>query len=77
MRNVSLYRLAPGRRLEEPASRFEDPQFQQLPRVIPLVHRVRDVESLVTLESNEVRPECRGGRGGERRLADAGLPFQE
>src|SRR5919106_748207 len=38
---------------------------QQLARVVPLVHRVRDVESLVALEPDQVRAE--GGREEERR----------
>ena len=72
-----VVQLAAGRRLEKSASRFENPELQQLPRVVPLVDGMRDVESLVALESKEVGVERRCGGRGQRRLPDACLPFEK
>ncbi len=51
--------------------------MQQLARVVPLVHGVRDVETLVALEADQ--PGARGDREGLRRLglADARLALEE
>ena len=59
------------------AGGIEDAQLQQLPRVVPLVDGVADVEALVALQPNQVGAERRGRRGGQRGLADAGLAFQK
>ena len=65
------------RRAIDPAARLEDAQLEQLPRIVPLVDRVADVQPLVALQADEIGPE--GGRRGrgQRRLADAGFPFEE
>ena len=50
---------------------------EQLPRVVPLVDGMRDVEALVALEPDQARPE--DGREGFRRLGlpDPGLALEE
>ncbi len=55
----------------------EDSQLEQLTRVIPFVQRVTDVEAFVALKTDEIGVERRGGRGGERSLADARLTFEK
>jgi hypothetical protein len=50
---------------------------QQLPRVVPLVDGVGDVEALVALEPDQARLESGGERLGRLRLADPGLPLEQ
>jgi hypothetical protein len=38
---------------------------------------VTDVQSLITLQPNQIGVECRRHRTGQRRLADAGLALEE
>src|SRR5262249_9468346 len=57
--------------------RIEDAELEQLPRIVPFVQRVTDVEPLVALQADQIGPERRSQRPGERRLPDAGLSFEE
>jgi hypothetical protein len=57
--------------------RVEDAQLQQLPRVVPLVDRVADVEPLVALQANQVGAKRGGRRRRQRCLANASLALQE
>ena len=50
---------------------------QQLPRVVPLVDRVRDVQALVALEPDQPRAERLRDRLRSLRLADARLAFEQ
>ncbi len=52
-------------------SRLGRPDVQQLPRVVPLVHGVRDVEALVALQADHARAECLRDRLRGLGLADA------
>ena len=61
----------------ERVGRVEDPQLEQLTRVVPLVERVPDVEALVALKADQVGVERGGHRGGQRGLADARLALEE
>jgi hypothetical protein len=56
---------------------LEHAQLHELPCVVPLVDRVRDVEALVALQPDEVGVERRGQRARECRLADAGFALEE
>ena len=59
------------------AGGVEDAQFEDLPRVVPFVDRVADIQAFVALQANQVGIEC-GGRGrGERRLANPGFALEE
>ena len=69
--------LATGARAVDRAGGLEDAQLEELPRVVPLVHGVRDVETLIALESDEIGTERRGNGAGERGLADAGFALEE
>jgi hypothetical protein len=53
------------------------PDVEELTWVVPLVHRVRDVETLVALQANEPRVAGRRERLRGLRLADARLAFEE
>ena len=77
IRNASLYssRLRAG--AVQRAGGLEDAQLEELPRVVPLVDRVRDVEPFVALQPDQIGLERGGDRAGERRLADAGLAFEK
>ena len=59
------------------APRLHQPYLQQLARMVPLVHRVVDVQTLVALQANQVGLQSRRQRPGNLRLANAGLAFQE
>ena len=59
------------------APRLHEPDLQQLPRVVPLVHRVVHVQSLIALQADEVGVESGGQRAGDFGFADAGLAFQK
>ena len=50
--------------------RLREPDLDELPRVVPLVDRVRDVEALVALEADEL-----GVEGGREHLGDLGLAY--
>ena len=61
----------------ERVSGVENPQLEQLPGVVPLVQGVTDVESLVTLEANQIGAE-RGGRSRRQRgLANPGFALEK
>ncbi len=55
----------------------EKTDVEQLPRVVPLVHGVREVDALVALQADEARVEHLGHDLGGLRLADAGLALDE
>ena len=57
--------------------RVEDPQLEQLARVVPFVERVADVEAFVALQANQIGVERGGDRGGQRGLADARLALEK
>ncbi len=59
------------------ATRLEQADLEHLARVVPLVHRGVDVETLVALEADQPRPERRREDLGELGLADTGLALQE
>ena len=48
-----------------------------LPRVIPLIGGTRKVQPLVTLQSNEISPECRGEDFGYFGFADSRFALQQ
>src|SRR5262249_6956561 len=50
---------------------------EQLARVVPLVDRVRDVEPLVALQTDQARRQRARQRLTSLRLADAGLAFEQ
>jgi hypothetical protein len=50
---------------------------QQLPLVVPFVHRRVHVEPFVTLQTNEPRAARRGERLGDLGFADAGIALDE
>ena len=52
-------------------------QVQQLPRVVPLVHGVRDVEALVALQPDQARVRRARERLGGLGLADARLALEQ
>ena len=56
---------------------IENPQLQQLPRIIPLVKRMADVQPFIALKTNQIGAERRGRSGSERRLTDAGFTFEK
>ena len=56
---------------------LEQPNLENLPRVVPLVDGVADVEAFVTLQPNQLGIERRGEHLGHFRLPDAGLTFEE
>ena len=76
-RNGSLKSLARGRARVERVTGLEDADLEQLPRVVPLVHRVVDVEALVALQANQLGVERRREGLRDLRLADAGLALEE
>jgi len=59
------------------AAGFPYPQLENLPRIVPLVDRVRDVEPFIALEPDQIGVERRGDGGRQRGLADAGFTFEE
>ncbi len=69
--------LAPGAGAIQLTRGLEDAQLDELARVVPLVDGVRDVESFVALQPDQVGLERRRDGAGERRLADAGLAFEK
>ena len=77
MRKASLYSSRRACCAIDGAGRFQDPQLEQLARVVPLVHRVADVEAFVALQANQIGIERRGDRCGQRGLADAGFALEK
>ncbi len=77
IRKASLYSSRRAPVAVQLARGLEDAQLDELPGVIPLVDRVRDVEPLVALQPDEVGLERRGHCAGQRGLPDAGLAFEE
>ncbi len=61
--------------LPEPG--LEQPDLEDLPRVVPFVDRVADVDALVALQPDELGVERGGQHLRDLRLADAGLTFEE
>ena len=59
------------------AVRLGQADLDQLPRVVPLVHRVGDVEPLIALQADQVGPERRREHLRDLGLADAGLALQQ
>ena len=59
------------------AAGFHQADFQKLPSVIPLVHRMVDIQSLVTLEADQVGMKAGSQCAGDFGLPDAGLSLQE
>ena len=51
--------------------------MEQLPGIVPLVDGVGEVDALVTLKSDQARPEHLGHHFGGLSLADSGLSFYE
>ena len=51
--------------------------MQELPRVVPLVQGLARVDSLVALQSDQVRPEDGGERLGRLRLSDSGFTLEQ
>jgi hypothetical protein len=70
-------KLSMGAGTAERLGRIENSQFQQLARVVPLVQRMTDIESFVTLQTNQVGAERSRGRRGKGRLADAGFTLEK
>ncbi len=56
---------------------LEQPDFEQLPGVVPFVERLGDVDALVALQANELGVERGGQRFGDFRLAHARFAFDE
>jgi hypothetical protein len=56
---------------------IEDPQLQQLARVVPFINGVADVEAFVALQADQVGIERRSRGGGERRLPDASFALEK
>ena len=56
---------------------LEQPDLEQLARIVPLVERLRDVEPFVTLKADQLGAERRRQRLGDLGLADAGLAFEK
>ena len=69
--------LLPGGSPIDSAGGIENPQLEQLPRVVPFVDSVGDVETFVALQADQVAAEHARRRCGQRGLADAGLAFEE
>ena len=59
------------------AAGFETPDLEQLPRVVPFVHRVADVEPFVALKSNQLRAEHVREHFGDFGLADTGFALEK
>jgi hypothetical protein len=57
--------------------RLQHPHFEQLPRVVPLIQRLRRLQSLVTLQTNQVGAQRARDGTRQRCLADARLAFEE
>ena len=58
-------------------TRLRGPNVQQLPRVVPLINGVRDVEPLVALQANQGHPERARDRLGSLCLADPRFAFEQ
>ena len=56
---------------------FHQADFQHLPRVVPFVDRVVDVQTFIALQPNQFGVQAAGQRPGNFRLADAGFSFYE
>ena len=69
--------LALRRCLIDVAGRLQQPDVQQLPRVVPLVNGLAYVQPLVALQPDEARAQRRRQHLGDLRLADARLAFEE
>ena len=77
IRNASLYSSRRAVARSSSPDGLEDAQLDELPRVVPLVHGVRDVEPFVALQPDEIGLERSRDRARQRGLADAGLALEE
>ena len=59
------------------ARRLDEADFQHLPRVVPLIQRVGDINALVALEADEARVQQVRENLGDLRLADARFAFEQ
>src|SRR5438105_227274 len=64
-------------RLAEAAGEKSKEKLDHLPRIVPLVGRLRDIESLVALQTDELPAQALGDDLGDLGLADPGLAFEE
>ena len=69
--------LLGGRPAVDGASRLHQPDFEELPRIVPLVHGVADIEAFVALQPYEVDVEARREHLCDVGLADARLALEE
>ena len=61
----------------DPVGRLQHSNLEELPRVVPLVHRLVDVQTLVALQPDQPGIEGRGEHLGDLGLAHACLTLQE
>jgi len=84
-RSVVLERLeqwapqeeAPREKLALVDPRLGCPQRQQLPRVVPVVERVMQIDALVALQADQTGAGGPGQRLGDLRLADPGVALEQ
>ena len=69
--------LAVRARTIERMRRIKNPELEQLPRIVPFVQRVPDVQPFIALQPNQIGLQRSGGGRRKRSLADARFPFQE
>ena len=72
-----IVRTEQGVLTQRRAARVGQPDAQQLPRVVPLVERLRRVDALVALQAYQRRVEHGGQRPSRLRLADACLALEQ
>src|SRR5262245_9617164 len=68
--------MSDGRAIEI-ACRFDHPDLEQLPRVVPFVHGLADVETLIALQTDQRSIDRRGEDLRHFRLADACFPLEK
>src|SRR5262245_60691922 len=56
---------------------IENPELQQLTRIIPLVQGMADVQTFVALKTDQLGAECSRRSRGERRLADTRFSLEK
>jgi hypothetical protein len=66
-----------GARAIQRMRRIENPQLEQLTRIIPFVNGMADVQSFITLKTDQIGTERGGGGRGKRRLANTGFPLEK
>lgn len=57
--------------------RIKNPELEQLPRIVPFVQRVPDVQPFVALQPNQIGLQRSGCGRRKRGLADARFAFEE